>query len=413
MKDGDAPCFFVTLIQDITERKELERRFIEAQKMEVAGRLAAGIAHDFNNLLTVINGYSTLLLDKTAPEDTAHRELSQIRDAGERAATLTQRLLSFSRHEVVRPVILDLNIVISGMVHILRRLLGSSVALVTELEPVACPMEADQTEIEQVIMNLVINARDAMPAGGAVKITTRLASVKQEDAALLGLTAGKYVTLSVKDDGCGMDQGTMARIFEPFFTTKEVGKGTGLGLWMVRETAHQSRGSVAVESGLGKGTTFRMFFPRVQAPVSRASEPLVPSKVAPESKTVMVADDDAAIRMYVVDVLQAAGYIVLEAHNGRQAIETMSKRSIDLLITDLVMPDQDGLETINTTKIRFPNVKMIAMSGAFDGACLKAAFHMGADAKLHKPFGAATLREMVGRILGVPILKIASTTSPQ
>ena len=260
-QDGRVRQFSINLIEDITSRKELERGFLRAQKMEVVGRIAASFAHDFNNLLTVINGYSDDLLDRFPEQDATSRKLREIRGSGERAAKLTQRLLSFSRTQPSCPQVLDLNSLLTELEPMLQRIIGAQAHLVIQRSSSKAMIEADHSQIEQAVMNLAINARDAMPHGGNLTITVGQVQVDDAAGAKLKLLPGECVVLTVQDAGFGMDESTQSRVFEAFFTTKEVGKGTGLGLWSVSETVRQSRGAISMESKLGLGTTFRIYLP--------------------------------------------------------------------------------------------------------------------------------------------------------
>jgi two-component system cell cycle sensor histidine kinase/response regulator CckA len=519
IRENNVPCFLVTIIEDVTERKKLEQGLIEAQKMEVVGRLAAGIAHDFNNLLTVINGYSGLLLSRLNSEEPVRHELEQIQSAGHRASTLTQRLLSFSRQQKQQTALINLNSVITGLDHMLQQAIGGDIHLSTSLEPDIGLVEADQTQIEQILLNLMINSRDAMPEGGEIKISTDRVTLDACTGPLKGLDPGKYVALTVTDTGLGMDSATKEHVFEPFFTTKEIGKGTGLGLWMVSEITLQHGGTISVDSEVGRGTSFQICLPRMEGSVISTQEPsqvpaqgetilvaeddggvrellqhaletagyrLLLARNGPEAlaiaereeseiallvtdfampgmrgsdlatqlmtirpfmsvlcisgysddelptelptgwrllrkpfsrdallnsvrerlcaiqkRSVLVVDDDPSVRMFVGDVLRTAGYLVSEAANGRQALEQLRTHKCDLLITDLIMQEHEGIETFRAARDEFPSLRVVATSGTFGEPFLKAAKYLDAKEVLSKPFGTEPLLQSVKRALGI------------
>jgi two-component system cell cycle sensor histidine kinase/response regulator CckA len=510
--------FAVAIVEDISERKQLEQQLVASQKMEAVGRLAAGIAHDFNNVLTVISGYSEMLSARVPPQDPLQREISEISEAAQRATALTKRLLAFGRQEVQQPKVLNLNAIISDLDHMLRRVIGDEIGLVTHLARDLGAVSGDRGQMEQVLINLVINARDAMAPGGEIKIMT-------ENAAPNGVAPRDNILLAIADTGHGMDEATKARIFEPFFTTKEVGKGTGLGLWTVREVVQQSQGTILVESEAGRGTTFKIYLPcvheeREAAPVScakstastgtetilvveddaalrelirealepagyrillagngaealqiaelkkddidllvtdveipkmrgtdladriTASRPVMrvlyvsgysdrhlaangsfkPERAflqkpftcdallksvrdvldMPRQASIVIADDDPAIRKLLRDVLRTSGYHVLEAVNGKQAVDHIRREHVDLLVTDLVMPDQEGIETIGEVRARFPRLRIMAMSGGFGETFLNVARRVGADYVISKPFETAAIREAIRELLAHP-----------
>jgi PAS domain S-box-containing protein len=516
---GDSTqSFFVHLIQDITERRELERRFLETQKMEVVGRLAAGIAHDFNNVLTIINGYTDLILTRLGSEDSNRRDLQEVRRAGDRAAKLTQRLLNFSRRQPAQTTAVDLNLVINGLGYVLQPITGEQIRVSTDLDPQVTFVNGDQTQIEQIVMNLAINARDAMPEGGELKISTQALELDILTASSLQLRPARYAVVSVVDTGHGMDDAVKERIFEPFFTTKEVGKGTGLGLWMVREIIRQNGGAITVDSSPGAGTSFRIYLPEANSIAALKGEPTLAAPAgkgetvlvaederavaellrqtlsaagyrvlvagdangalaisdreqgrihllvtdiampgmsghelaaemaarrpgigvlcisghseqtppkrwltnwaflrkpftpdtllnqvrrildAAERRTILVVDDDAGVRRLVADVLRLSGHLIHEANNGRQAIRQLREKPIDLMITDLVMPDQEGIETISAARREFPNLRIVAMSGGFGERFLTIAKRLGAHETLQKPFDESALIDLLARV---------------
>jgi hypothetical protein len=526
--EGPALVGFITDLtgpkQAEAERLLLEQQFRQAQKLESIGRLAGGVAHDFNNLLTIINGYSRMALDQVDARDSLREGLEAIHNAGERAAGLTNQLLAFSRKQVLNPRVLDLNRVVSGMRPMLSRLLGEDVELCVQPPAESAIIRADPHQLEQVVMNLAVNSRDAMPHGGKLSIET---AVVQWDESLArahaGAQAGWYVMLAVHDSGEGMNEETRRHIFEPFFTTKEVGKGTGLGLSMVQGIVAQSGGHIEVHSEPGRGTTFRMYLPKVEEDVpadsgeppadpgtpgeatvlvvedqeevrkytasvlkahgyrviqaesagdallecARANQPIdlvltdvvmplmsgreladrlekcrpgikvlfmsgyaddiivrhgvagqgveliqkpfSPDELAgrvramltrsPQPARILVADDDAPVRAFLRAVLESDGYEVTEAADGKQALQGVRTGRVDLVITDLVMPEQEGIETIRALRKEVPGIGIIAISGAFDGQFLKAARMLGANLALGKPLDAGLLLSSVAEVL--------------
>jgi len=522
MQPSDQGEFRVAFIEDISARKKLEQQLVASQKMEAAGRLAAGIAHDFNNVLTVISGYTGLLLARVPAQDPSRREISEISEATQRATALTKRLIAFGRQDIHQPKVLNLNAVISDLDQMLRPVIGDEIRLVTQLAPDLGAISADPVQVEQVLINLIINARDAMAPGGEITVMTE--NVHEPNAAANGAILGNSIMLAVADTGHGMDEATLARIFEPFFTTKEVGKGTGLGLWTVREIVQQNRGTIQVESQIGHGTTFKISFPcahkeREVAPESgtipttitgtetiliveddvslrelmqevlepagyrtllagdgaealriielgehnihllvtdialpnmrgtdladhitarrpgikvlyvSSSGSVMPAKGSaksyrahlqkpftrdallqsirdvldvPREASVVIADDDPAIRKLLSDILRTAGYHVLEAANGKQAADHIRREHVDLLVTDLIMPDQEGIETIQEVRKQFPSLRIMAMSGGIGEHFLNIARKLGADHIIRKPFEIGTIREAIRGLLAHP-----------
>jgi PAS domain S-box-containing protein len=518
---------------DSTEHRQLEERYRQAQKLESVGRLAGGIAHDFNNLLTVINGYSELLLGTMQEQDPLHDSLEEIMLAGQKAAALTQQLLAFSRKQVLQPKLLDVNAVIGDASRMLRRLIEEDVELITHLDPSLGPISADEGQIHQVLMNLAVNARDAMPNGGKLIIETAKLEISDKPAATGSqlppefcesqIASGPYVLISLADTGTGMSEETKSHLFEPFFTTKEQGKGTGLGLSTVYGIVHQSGGHISVSSRVGKGTTFHILLPSLSvAEVAQATlraeqvprrgtetillvedqaevrkiaagtlrnfgyevleaasgeeavvlseghhgpihlmvtDVVMPGMTGPalakrlkgarlelrvlymsgytdrglveqsllESETayiqkpftpqglamkvgeflgqdrervrILVVDDELSIRMLFRKVLERAGYEVVEAANGKAAMSRIREGKVSLIITDLVMPEQEGVETIRQLRQTYPQIKVIAMSGAFGGRLLKTAELLGAQATLMKPVSPATILQVTQDIL--------------
>ena len=389
------PCVqaVVANYRDLTERHQLEEQFRQAQKMEAVGRLAGGVAHDFNNLLTVINGYSDLALTTLRPGDPLREQLEQIRQAGERAAALTRQLLAFSRKQVLQPVVLDLNGVLRGLEKMLLRLIGEDIDLVLALEPDLWRVKVDASQFEQVVMNLVVNARDAMPRGGTLTLETRNVSAPTGAVDHPHLRPGDYVLLTVRDTGCGMDSETMAHIFEPFFSTKGE-RGTGLGLAMVYGVVNQSGGHVAVDSRPGAGTTFRIYLPRVEgipAPAAPAPE-ATPRHRAGE--TVLLVEDEDAVRRLARLTLESHGFTVLDAHSPGDALLLAEQHpgTIDLLVTDVIMPGMSGRELAERLLRSRPGLKVLYMSGYSDDILdERGALGPGMVAFLPKPFSPAAL----------------------
>jgi two-component system cell cycle sensor histidine kinase/response regulator CckA len=352
--------------EDITERKHLEQQLRKSQKMEAIGQLAGGIAHDFNNLLSVILGYSEILLESTQLDLKTHSQCEEIRKAGERAASLTRQLLAFSRQQVLAPKILNLNAVVVETEKMLRRLIGEHIDLQTTLDPMLGTVKADPGQIGQVIINLVVNARDAMPEGGKLLIETSNAELDDGYALLHPpLSAGRYVVLTVSDSGIGMDEETQIHIFEPFFTTKEIGKGTGLGLSTVYGVVNQSGGFVWVYSELGHGSVFKIYLPTVDESVRKSR----PKDLAPQllrgTETVLLVEDEESVRTLTLSLLEEAGYRVIDARSGADALEVTARYSgpIHLLLTDVVMPGMNGPDLAERLSLTHPNMKALCMSG--------------------------------------------------
>ena len=387
---------------DITERKALEMQLLQAQKMEAVGQLAGGVAHDFNNVLTAIGGYAELLRDDLPGEDTRRHDVEEILRATERAATLTRQLLAFSRRQVLAPRVLDLNGVVAGIDNMLRRLIGADVALKTALAPDLGAVRADPGQLEQVIMNLIVNARDAMPRGGKLTIETANAELDQSYALEHRAVApGPYVMLAVSDTGVGMDAATQARIFEPFFTTKEKGKGTGLGLATVYGIVKQSGGNIWLYSEPGRGTTFKIYLPRVdQAPEQLAAAPAV-RETPRGTETVLLVEDDDAVRTLTRKMLAAHGYTVLAAGGGAEALELAAGHTgpIHLLVTDVVLPGMSGRDLAARFRSGRPGVKVLYTSGYTDEAIVHHGILDAGIAFLQKPFTSTTLAHKVRETL--------------
>jgi PAS domain S-box-containing protein len=360
------PLALIGVATDITDRKRLETQLQQSQKLEAIGKLAGGIAHDFNNLLTVIQGYSDLLLSKISVNDPIHNQIRQINDAANRAESLTRQLLAFSRKQIMKPRVIDLNNLIHEMEDMLRRLIGADIKFVINLGVDLGTIKADPGQIEQVIMNLAVNARDAMHHGGTMTIETLNTMIDHKFKNDYPETVvGNYIQLKISDTGFGMDKETQAHIFEPFFTTKEKGEGTGLGLATVYGIIKQSGGYIYVHSELTKGTTFNLYFPRVDEPLDSEEKMKVADSNLYGSETIMVVEDQDEVRQLIMDALQLYGYTVLEAPHGGSALLTCEKfdGSIDLIISDIVMPQMNGQELVERLLPLQPNMKVLFISG--------------------------------------------------
>ena len=404
---GTAPggeCVGLTIV-DTTERKALEGQLLQAQKMEAVGRLAGGIAHDFNNMLTAVMSYSDLLLQDLAATDPRREDVAEIASAARRAAALTRQLLAFSRQQVLQAWPLDLNATVVEIEKMLGRLIGADVRVVTHLEPHLGIVKADPGQIEQVLMNLAVNARDAMVNGGTLTIETANATLDDAYARAHPATApGDYVMLSVSDTGSGMSPQVQARIFEPFFTTKERGKGTGLGLSTVYGIVKQSGGNIRVYSEPGRGTTFRIYLPRVDAvPADAAASDRRPPAHR-GSEVILLVEDDAAVRTVVARILRAAGYAVLEANNGAQALHICENPDlgVDLIITDIVMPEMGGREFARALGDLCPGSRMLFMSGYMEFGVNHGALLAPGAAFIEKPFTMEALARKVREVLDGP-----------
>jgi two-component system, cell cycle sensor histidine kinase and response regulator CckA len=391
------------IAEDITERRVLEDQFRQSQKMEAVGRLAGGIAHDFNNLLTVVSGYTEVLLDQLTPANPLHAKAEAIQQASDRATTLTRQLLAFSRKQLLQLKVVDVNAIVEDMERLLRPLIGEDIELTTNLAPSIGCTRADAGQLEQVIMNLVVNAKDAMPQGGKIRITT--ASVTLDESYRPENTFikhGPYVMISVSDSGHGMDRETQARIFEPFFTTKEKGKGTGLGLSTVYGIIKQSGGYVFVQSELGRGTVFTMYFPRVDEPSEARGATPENLAAAGGSETILLVEDEESVRQLIRETLVSRGYQVLEAGNGQAALALAASRSdtIHLVITDVVMPGLSGHELVHQLLIARPATKVLYLSGHAEETVATPLSPQTPKAFLQKPFTLQNLSRKVREVLG-------------
>ncbi|HWP85069.1 MAG TPA: response regulator [Terriglobia bacterium] len=374
--------------------RRTEEQLRQSQKLEAIGRLAGGLAHDFNNHLGVVLGYSQLLMERLGSEEAVRKPAMMIHEAATRAAALTRQLLAFSRKQVLEPRVLDLNAAVRELTQMLRALLGEDIEIVLSLEPALGKVKADPAQIDQILMNLAVNARDAMPHGGKLTLATANTELDQGYASQhAGVQPGPYVMLAVSDTGIGMDKETQAHIFEPFFTTKEPGKGTGLGLAMVYGIVKQSGGNIWVYSEVGRGTTFKIYLPRLDAAVPAAAEETLPPAVLTGSETILVAEDEAMLRELARELLAGAGYTVLEAANGEQAIEVCQGHSgpVHLLMTDAVMPRMSGLELARRIRALRPGVTVLYVSGYADEAILRDGLMEPGAAFLQKPFSREAL----------------------
>lgn len=391
----------LAVLIDITGRRQLEDQLRQAQKMEAVGMLAGGVAHDFNNLLTIITGYSQLILNNISDDDPNRHSVEQIMKAGERAAALTKQLLAFSRRQVLQPKVLDLNKLVTGLSAMLQRLIGEDIDLRLALNPDLGRVSADPGQVEQVLMNLVVNARDAMPKGGTLTVETTNRVLDESYAGRhISVKPGSYVMLAVSDNGAGMDQATQARLFEPFFTTKGSGKGTGLGLSTVFGIIKQSGGSVEVYSEPSKGTSVKVYLPRIDQPASLETESA--AQRAPRgSETILVVEDEDMVRTLVRETLEREGYKVMDAADPLDArrIADQFRGHIHLLITDVVMPKVSGRELAVQLTRKRPQMQVLYMSGYTDNAIVNSGVLQKEVAFLQKPFTPAALTQKVREVL--------------
>jgi PAS domain S-box-containing protein len=403
----------LVLANDITERKRAEEalhrsetQLRQALKMEAVGKLAGGVAHDFNNLLTAINGYSEMCLRRLTPEDPLYRHVESIRKTGDRAAALTRQLLAFSRKQILQPHVMDLNQIVVELSKMLQRLIGEDVDLLMGLEANLSKVKADPNQIEQVLMNLCVNARDAMPRGGKLTIETNNVQLSEEFASQhLSVPAGNYVMLAVSDTGCGMDAATQTRIFEPFFTTKEVGKGTGLGLATVYGIVKQSGGSVWVYSEMGQGTTFKIYLPSVEGSAEIIKADTRAFDLSAGDETVLLVEDEEVVREMAKEILQECGYHVLQAKDGQHALELAGQHDgeIHLMLTDVVMPRMSGRELSEQLTPLRPEIRVLYMSGYTDDAIVHHGVLDEGTAFIGKPFSMQALARKVRETLDAPL----------
>jgi PAS domain S-box-containing protein len=395
----------LAILEDTSERKRLEAQLRQAQKMEAVGRLAGGIAHDFNNLLAVIMGHSDLIKSVLRKGDALAHDVEQIRRASERAATLTRQLLAFSRRQFLQPQVIDVNTLVGNLATMLRRLIGEDVQLELRLDPDAGRVSADPGQLEQVVMNLTVNARDAMPQGGRVILETAPVVLDHAFvAAHPGSTAGAHVRLSIQDMGCGMGPDVLAHLFEPFFTTKEPGRGTGLGLSTVYGIVKQHRGYIDVVSEPGRGSTFAVYLPRIEAKPA-TGRPAPRERLGPGGReTVLFVEDEVALRDLMQRVLAKGGYTVLAAGDGLEALAAVEAHAgpIDLVVTDVIMPRMSGPELAARLRARDPGIRLLYVSG-YTADQLRSQTDLGADATLlPKPFTSDELLRKVREILDRP-----------
>jgi PAS domain S-box-containing protein len=392
----------VGVASDTTEIRQVQEQFVQAQKMEAVGRLAGGVAHDFNNLLTVILSWTAILLERRGQDGAEREMLTEIESAGERAAGLTRQLLAFSRKQVLAPRVLDMNALIADTEKLLRRLIGEDIDLRTVLVPALGTALADPGQVEQVIMNLVVNARDAMPNGGTLTIETANADMRHEPVHLgEGPRAARYVMVAVGDTGAGMDAETQAHLFEPFFTTKGVGKGTGLGLATVYGIVQQSGGFIRVESEAGAGTTFRLYWPEVERVAVVKESASGPHATLRGTETVLVVEDDEQIRNLSRTILTARGYLVLVAENGEHALTLAAEHegAIHLMLTDVIMPGMSGRELADRLNAAHPAMRVLYASGYTDEMIAHHGVLEPGVAFLQKPFTPGNLAQRVRDVL--------------
>ena len=400
--DDGRVLYYDGIVEDVTERRRLEEELRQAQKMEAVGRLAGGVAHDFNNLLTIIMGYSDLLLERVSARDGMRPPVEEIKKAAERAASLTRQLLAFSRKQMLQPQLLDLNRLLTNVDEMLRRMIGEDIELATHLPSGLGRVKADPGQIEQVIMNLVVNSRDAMPEGGKITIETANVDLDKTYArSHPGATPGPQVMLAVSDTGMGMGAETLTHIFEPFFTTKETGKGTGLGLATVYGIVKQSAGSIWAYSEPGRGSTFKIYLPRVDKTAREAEPAKARSELAKGSETILVVEDEEGVRSLVCETLASHGYKVLEARGADQALTIFEQYAepIHLLLTDVVMPQVGGKELAKRLSTVHPEAKVLYMSGYTDNAIVRHGVLEGGTPFLQKPFVPRTLVQKVREVL--------------
>ncbi|HVX65579.1 MAG TPA: ATP-binding protein, partial [Bryobacteraceae bacterium] len=393
----------MAVLHDVSERHELESQLRRSQKMEAMGRLAGGAAHDFNNLLTIIGGYGQMALDALGPKDPLRTDLEAILEASARASALTRQLLTFSRRQMVQPKTLDLNRNVTKVSRMLRRVIGEDIRLVTSLTPAQTRIRLDPAQLEQVLLNIAVNARDAMPTGGVLNINTEVIETGANGSAPHTLEPGRYVRLSISDTGTGMTPETLSHLFEPFYTTKAKGKGTGLGLSTVYGAVKQGGGEIAVESEPGRGTTFRIYFPASGDKVrDNAAAPAAREGSAETgTETVLLVEDEPEVRRLASQMLTRQGYAVLEAGSGADALRIWKQHrdSIDLVLTDVIMPQMSGPQMVEQLKALSPEVKVLYMSGYTDDVLARHGVVETKMALLHKPFTLDKLAAMVRSVL--------------
>ncbi|MFN8610658.1 MAG: PAS domain S-box protein [Vulcanimicrobiota bacterium] len=389
----------IMICTDLTRQRDTEEQLRAAQRMEAVGRLAGGVAHDFNNILTVILSYSELAQSEVPEDDPLYGDIAEIHAAGKRAAALTRQLLTFSRRQVMQLETIELNQLTSGLTRMLERLIGEDVELSFFGQTDLSPIQADRGQLEQVLMNLAVNARDAMPDGGSLEVRTEYRQLDEVPAAALGVEAGAYVCLSVRDSGCGMDEDTQSRMFEPFFTTKGLGKGTGLGLSTVYGIVKQSGGGISVESNLGEGTRVDVYFPVQLCEERKEAVRELPPRPWPNGETLLIVEDESALRNVLQRVLTSAGYHVMVAANPGEALLCCEQfgQQVDLLLTDVIMPGMNGRELAERLKPLCPRAKLMFMSGYTHEALER--FHLTGENFLPKPFDWQTVNLRIRAVL--------------
>jgi signal transduction histidine kinase/ActR/RegA family two-component response regulator len=402
------------LKSEIAGREQAEEALLQAQKMEAVGRLAGGIAHDFNNLLTVIRGHAALSLNRVSSDGALRRELNEILKSTDKASALTRRLLAFSRKQVLQLRVVDLNTLVAQVREFLPPVLGDDIHLVLDLAPDLGRVKADAAQMEQVIMNLALNARDAMPDGGELKIQTM--NVDLDEAWIRGhegAKAGPHVMLAVHDSGHGMTDDTLSHVFEPFFTTKDINKGTGLGLATVYGTLRQSGGFACVSSKVGEGTTFQIYLPRVEEAIDVVEPAIIGPPPQQGTETILVVEDNDAVRRIAREFLKIKGYTVVEARGAMEAIQIMKNRGdqIDLVITDVLMPGMKGRELVEQLTELRPDLKVLYMSAYTEDAAINIGVLSPGTEFIEKPFGPDELATKVRQVLArMPKTRHASAT---
>ncbi len=400
--DSGKPLYLLGISEDVTTQRDLETHLQQAQKLETVGRLAGGIAHDFNNMLQVIRGYSKLLVRSLREKDPLREYVQEIRAAEEKASALTHQLLAFSRRQILQMKVVNLNTIVSEMEKLLCRLIGEDVDLSTHLAADLGCVKTDPLQMEQVIMNLAVNARDAMPRGGRVRIETSNAEVQADSAVeFRELAPGSYVVLTVSDTGAGMDKETLDHLFEPFFTTKEKEKGTGLGLSMVYGTIKQSGGSILVESAPGQGTTFRLYLPRVSGDVWSTPTRSLPRPTRRGTETILLVEDEAGVRKLIGEILKKSGYHVIMASSGREALSVAEQHAgaIDLLITDVIMPEMNGREVADRLHSLRPDLRVLFITGFTSETILRHGDPESFKPVIRKPFTPEALTRKIRDVL--------------
>ena len=393
---ADGRTHVIESITDISERKRMEQALTQSQKMEAVGRLAGGIAHDFNNLLTIINGQCDLLMDQLAYHP-AGRQLAAVREAGGRASALTKKLLAFARHEFLEQRVVSINTIIKELLPLLQRFIGEHIEIVTSLDETAGEIRVDPVQFEQVLMNLALNARDAMPRGGMLALETKsVAILASTTSVYTGPPSGDYVRVSVKDTGCGMDKDTLSHVFEPFFSTKGPGHGTGLGLATVYGLVKQNGGYVEVASEVGKGSLFTILIPRIAPQTEYATS----TSTVPIKGTILVVEDEKGVRDFISGVLRQLGYTVLEAGDGEEALGLLKlhRDTCTLIVTDVIMPRMNGPALVERLRVASPGLKVLYVSG-YTGDTIKQNGLSAKEPFLQKPFAPQTLTYKVTELL--------------